>query len=111
MSRGDGKASKQAQQSGKLSAFVKVKGNESSTPGAPEYVDWSEINYNLVFGAICTANRLGGSLLFGHTRDGKSYSIMVFYGGDKNAFYFPCNPLGVESLEAFLLSILETGAE
>lgn len=107
MARGDGKHSKQAQASGKLSAFIKPK--ESSGGDAPlsEYVDWGEINGNYVYGAVVSVNREGGSLLFGHTRDKRSYSVVVFYGGDKTSYYFPCSENGVVELEQFLISLVE----
>lgn len=107
MARGDGKYAKQAQASGKLSAYIKPKGDSDGSQSVSEYVDWGEVNGNYVYGATVSVNREGGSILFGHTRDKNSYSVVIFYGGDKTSYYFPCTGDGVQGLETFLISLVE----
>lgn len=109
MARGNGKHSQVAQQAGKLSAFIKPKTSADELQAAGMFVDWGEVNGNLVTGALRTAVREGGALLFGCSRDKTCYSVKVYVGGDGTPYYFPCNAAGVESLEEFLLSIIAVG--
>lgn len=107
MPRGNGKQAQQAQHSGKLSAFVKPKGENGAAANSPEFVDWREVHPDLVTGAVAAAVKEGGALLLGCSRDKTCYSVKVYSGGDGTAYYFPCNANGVAELEAFLLSIVE----
>lgn len=108
MPRGNGRHAKEAMQAKTgLSAFIKHVQDDKSQP-SPEFVDWGEVNPNLVLGAVVSAVRQGGALLLGCARDKRSYSLKVYADGQGEAFYFPCSPSGVESLEAFLLAIIES---
>lgn len=108
MPRGNGQHAKQAmQQKTGLAKFVKHVQEDKNSP-SPEYVDWAEVNPNYVIGAVCSAVRQGGALLLGCSRDKRSYSLKVYADGQGEAFYFPCNPSGIEGLEAMLLAIIES---
>lgn len=107
MANGKSKYVQEAVQTGKLAQIV-LAGKETASNGAtPEWVDWGEVDGRLLAGAIVATNKHGGSLLFGHTRDKRSYSIMLFYGNDKKPFYFSCTPDGLQALEAFLYGLID----
>lgn len=107
MARGNGKQAQQAQHSGKLSAFVKPKDGNGQHGQNPSFVDWSEVSPALVAGSIWAANKEGGALLFGHSRDKTCYSVKVYSGGDGTPYYFPCTENGLNELETFLQSIID----
>lgn len=108
MPRGNGKHAQEAMRSKTgLAAFVKHVQDDKNQP-AQEYVDWAEVNENLIVGAVVSAVRQGGALLLGCSRDKRSYSLKVYADGQGEPFYFPCNQAGIESLEAFLLAIIES---
>lgn len=102
-----GKQAKQAIQSGKLSAFIKKTPEKGAERSLSSYVDWGNIRDNLISGAVSAVNREGGSLLFGHTRDLSSFSIVVFFGGDKTSYYFPDTEQGHYDCEVFLAALCE----
>lgn len=106
MPRGNGKHAQQAKaQPVGLAAFIKPKSGIDEQHNY-EYVDWAEVNPQLLVGAVVSAVQQGGALLLGCSRDKKSYSVKVYVGGEGTPFYFPCNPSGVEQLEEFLQGII-----
>lgn len=108
MARGNGQHAKQATQTAtKLSDFIKAN-TASQEAISREYVDWAEVDHRLVTGAIVAAVRQGGALLFGCSRDKKSYSIKVYADGEGTPFYFPCNASGIDDMERMLTRIIET---
>lgn len=107
MARGNGKQAQQAQSIGKLSAFVKPKDSNGQSQANVDFVDWSEISPSLLAGAIWAANKEGGALLFGHSRDKTCYSVKVYAGGDGTPYYFACTESGLSDLETFLQSIVD----
>lgn len=112
MARGNGKQAQQAVRGSALSAYVKKSGNDGGSSGVPKYVaDWGAIDASLIATSVVACNAAGGSLLFGHTRDETSYSIVVFYGGDKNSYYFGANADGVLALQTFLYGLCQVHDE
>lgn len=109
--RGNGKQAQIAKQQGKLSAFVKPKGSEAELQPQGYYVSWKDVNPDLIVGAVWAANKEGGALLLGHSRDKTCYSVKVYSGGDGTPYYFPYTDNGIVELEAFLQSLCDIGEE
>lgn len=109
MARGNGKQAQQAKTSGLLSAFVTPKSGADNGDGGREYVDWGEVNPNLMVGAVQSVVREGGALLYGCSRDNSCYSVKVYAGGDSKAYYFNASERGIQELEDFLMALYEIG--
>lgn len=107
MPRGNGKQAQNAKVSGKLSAFVKATNNDAGQEWEREFVDWREVDQNLVYGALCSVVKEGGALLLGCSRDKRQYSVKVYADGNGTPYYFPCTESGLRDLEAFLLALAE----
>lgn len=106
MPRGNGNHAKQAKSSGKLSAFVKPKGEGDALMSAQDYPDWAEVNAGYMAGAVQAVVRAGGALLFGASQDKLMYSIRVYDQGQGTSYYFRCSQNGLEELEQFLLALM-----
>lgn len=107
MARGNGKHAQNALRSGKLSAFVSNPTGNGATATGKEYVDWSEVEASLVFGAVAGVVKHGGALLLGCSSNKSSYSLKVYSDGQGQAYYFPCTESGLRDLEAFLSSLAD----
>jgi len=107
MARGNGKQAQEAIRSGKLSKFVRKEDGPEDLGGASSWVDWSEVSAPLIAGAVWAANKEGGALMFGHSRDKRNYAIRIYDGDAGSSYYFPCTSNGLDELETFLRGIIE----
>lgn len=106
MARGNGQAAQQARKAGKLSAYVTPSSNNEESNKNTEYVDYKEMDTDLIAATVWAVNKLGGSVLFGHSRDKSCYSCVIFDGGDKKSYYFPCSMAGVTEFEEFMNGLI-----
>jgi hypothetical protein len=109
MARGNGQQAKAAASAGKLSGYIKPKDDNGNAGGQQEWVDWGEVNPNLIIGAIRSVNKEGGAILFGHNRAKTMYAVTIFAGGGNTPYYFHCSLDGLQALEDFLMPLVELG--
>lgn len=114
MAKGTSKHVQESMGNKGFAAFMSDIPTGGNKAAAAEYVDWGEVDGRLIAGAVCAVNRMGGSILFGHTRDNSSYSIMLFNDKGKKPLYYPCTPAGFEALEqmlAYLIALEENESQ
>lgn len=107
MSRGNGKKANDAIRSGRLSAFVSKQDAGSLNGDGLTPPDWGEVNSYYLTGAVKAVVSEGGAIMYGSSRDKKSYSVRVYDGDAGQSYYFPATNGGVEELETFLLALSE----
>jgi hypothetical protein len=54
---------------------------KNSTAVVPRY--WSDVDANVIRGAVDAVTRAGGAIMFGVTSDGGAYSLCILHGQDK----------------------------
>lgn len=96
------------QRGGYVRALVTKKAANGNGNGATSYVcDWSIYPSHILARLIWAVNIQGGSLLFGQTRNGHSYTLGLFTGTDKATWYFNRTDEGYEEFVGLAESIIE----
>src|SRR5438034_11573992 len=106
MPRGTGRKANPTVKDGSLSKYMpsgRVRDGYNDVEGK---TDWAAVSPDYISAALVAADRAGGALLFGSDRAGTQYAITVFFGGEKNTFYWLRDHQGASQVEDWLLALV-----
>lgn len=106
MTSGRSKKAMQAGKGGGLARFMPNGGNGNGYHDPALRADWSAVSPDFVYAAVVAVTRGEGAILFGGDRGGTQFAISLFYGGEKNTFYWSRTMVGASDLETWLANLI-----
>lgn len=107
MPRGNSKNTQYKVSSEKLGGYFQGSRKGQGDGQTQQRASWADIDAAVILAGIIAADKIGMALLFGHNRENTALALGLFYGGEKNTFYFGINDNMAADAETFLWGLVE----